>query len=179
MCVREVRFSIAQKGFRTQQVALVTTLWDATFYPKEALAELYRLRWQAEISLRHLKTHMQMEFLPSKTPEMVQKDFYAHLLAYNLIRTVQQEAGQRHGVLPTSLSCCATVQHLRMFVTVMAVTPPKQRCHVYTLLFVLVALEKLPARPNRREPRVKKRRPKPYPWLKQPRTDYQKTEPAA
>ena len=68
--VREVRFEVKQKGFRTKQVTLVTTLLDSKAYPASALGQLYRLRWQAEISLRHLKTRMQMEFLSSKTPDM-------------------------------------------------------------------------------------------------------------
>ena len=87
--MRETRFHIPKKGFRTEDVTLVTTLLDPKEYTRIDRAELYRLRWQAEIDLRHLKTTMQMEHLPSKTPEMVVKDFYVHLLAYNLIRTVQ------------------------------------------------------------------------------------------
>lgn len=178
-CVREVRFLMEQIGFRTKPVTLVTTLLDANAYPKSSLAQLYGLRWQAEISLRHLKTRMQMEFLSCKTPEMVQKEFYIHLLAYNLIRTVQSQAGQQHTVQPTTLSFAATVQHVRIFVTLMAVISDERRRHVYTLLLVLVASEKLRDRPHRREPRVKKRRPKPYPWMTKPRQDYQKQSYAA
>ena len=177
--VREVRFQVVQKGFRTKQVTLVTTLLDATAYPVFALAVLYRLRWQAEISLRHLKTRLQMEFLGSKTPDMVQKEFYVHLLAYHLIRAVQKEALQQHEVSPFELSFAATVQHVGIFVTLMAAMPSQRRAEVYLLLLVLIATEKLPKRPNRIEPRVKKRRPKPYPWMKNPRKDYQKRGRAA
>ena len=87
--LREVRFHIPIKGFRTENVTLVTTLLDPKVYTRIDLAQLYRLRWQAEIDIKHLKTTMAMEHLPSKTPQMVRKDFYVHLLAYNLIRTVQ------------------------------------------------------------------------------------------
>jgi len=157
----------------------VTTLLDANTYPLSALAQLYGLFGQAEISLRHLKTRLTMEFLSTKTPEMVQKEFYMHLLAYNLRRTVQYQAGQQHALAPTSLSFAATVQPLRMFVTVMAVMGDERREHVYTLLLVLVASEKLRERPHRREPRVKKRRPKPYPWMTKPRREYQQQSRAA
>ena len=98
-----MRFHIPIKGFRTEDVTLVTTLLSPKLYTRIALAKLYELRWHAEIDLKHLKTTMQIEHLPSKTPEMVRKDFYVHLLAYNLIRTVQLEASSQHGVDPLSL----------------------------------------------------------------------------
>ena len=135
--VREVRFEVKQKGFRTKQVTLVTTLLDSKAYPASALGQLYRLRWQAEISLRHLKTRMQMEFLSSKTPDMARKEFYVHLLAYNLIRAVQKEAGQQHGSSPWELSFAATVQHVGIFVTLIVAMPLKRRADVYLLLLVL------------------------------------------
>jgi hypothetical protein len=163
--VRELRFQVSRKGFRPQQVTLVTTLIDAVAYPKTALAERYRLRWQVEMDLRYIKTQLQMEFLTCQTPDMVKKGFYVHLLAYNLIRAVQKAAGHNHGVQPTEHSFYATIQHLCIFVSVLALAEAEQRHHLYTLLFVLVATEKLLFRPNRVEPRVKKRRPKSYPWM--------------
>ena len=63
------------KGFRTQQVTIVTTLLDDKLYTKESLAELYYMRWNVEIDLRYLKTTMQMEHISCKTPEMVRKSF--------------------------------------------------------------------------------------------------------
>ena len=167
--MRETRFHIPKKGFRTEDVTLVTTLLDPKEYTRIDRAELYRLRWQAEIDLRHLKTTMQMEHLPSKTPEMVVKDFYVHLLAYNLIRTVQLEASNQHAVDPLSLSFCATIQHLSSFSSLLAHASAAQRLYEYTQLIFLVSTEKLPFRPNRVEPRVVKRRPKAYPRLTKPR----------
>ncbi|MCH8292779.1 transposase [Candidatus Poribacteria bacterium] len=167
--LREVRFHIPIKGFRTEDVTLVTTLLDPKLYTRIALAELYRLRWQAEIDLKHLKTTMQMEHLPSKTPEMVRKDFYVHLLAYNLIRTVQLEVSRQHSVDPLSLSFCATIQHLCSFTCLFAHATDEQRGYEYSQLIFLVSTEKLLFRPNRIEPRVIKRRPKKYPRLSLPR----------
>ena len=147
---------------------------DKTQYPKSALAELYKPRWQAEIDLRHLKTYMTMEFLTSKTPEMARKEFYIPLLAYNLIRKLQWETGLQHSVLPIFLSFSATVKHFSIFASLMASATDGVEQHLYTLLKVLVATEKLTKRPNRVEPRAVKRRPKPYPWLKKPRKQYQR-----
>jgi hypothetical protein len=174
LLVREVQFEIPRKGFRTKRVTLVTTLLKKERYPKEALAQLYGLRWQVEISLRHLKGFLKMEFLLSKTPSMVQAEFYVHLLAYNLIRSLQWEALKEHRVVPTHLSFSATVQHFGIFATLIAQATAEQRQHLYSLLKVLVALEKLPVRPNRVEPRAVKRRPKGYPWLKEPRAVFKR-----
>ena len=112
---------------------------------------------------------MQMEHLPSKTPSMVRKDFYVHLLAYNLIRTVQLEASIQHGVDPLILSFCATIQHLSSFTCLLAHATEEQHEYEYTQLIFLVSREKLPFRPNRVEPRAVKRRPKAYPRLKKSR----------
>ena len=163
--LREVRFHIARKGFRTEDVTLVTTLLGAKLYTRIALAQLYRLRWHAEIDLKHLKTTMAMEHLPSKTPEMVVKDFYVHLLAYNLIRALQLEASKQHCVDPLSLSFCATIQHVSSFSSLLSHASAAQRLYQYTQLIFLVSTEKLPNRPNRVEPRAVKRRPKAYPRL--------------
>jgi hypothetical protein len=57
LVVRELRYPVGQRGFRVRQVTLVTTLLDAELYPLEALAELYRQRWQAELHLRDLKNN--------------------------------------------------------------------------------------------------------------------------
>ena len=169
LMVREVRFHIALKGFRTELVTLVTTLLDHKTYSVEALAELYGLRWQAEIDIRHLKTTMEMEHLHNKTPEMVRKEFYVHLLAYNLIRQLQSEASKEHGVTPITLSFKATIQHLCNFLMILAFAQSQQRLIFYRQLIALIANEKLPLRPNRVEPRAVKRRPKAYQRLNQPR----------
>jgi hypothetical protein len=167
--LREVRFHIPIKGFRTEEVTLVTTLLDPKEYRRIDLAQLYGLRWHAEIDLKHLKTTMGMEHLPSKTPQMVVKDFYMHLLAYNLIRKLQLEASHQHGVDPLALSFSAVIQHLSSFTCLLAHATDEQRTYQYEQLIYLISTEKLPTRPNRVEPRVVKRRPKKYPMLSMPR----------
>jgi hypothetical protein len=93
--VREVHLLIQQPGFRPKEIILVTTLVDPKRYSKAKLAELYQLRWQAtEVNLRHLKTTLRMEMIAAKTPEMVQKEIWMHLLAYNLLRTLMWQSAQ-------------------------------------------------------------------------------------
>jgi hypothetical protein len=159
--LREVRFHIPKKGFRTEDVTLVTTLLSPKLYTRIALAELYGLRWprqdrdseqHAEIDLKHLKTTMAMEHLPSKTPEMVRKDFYVHLLAYNLIRTVQLEASIQQKVAPLALSFCATIQHLSNFACLLAHATQQQRAYEYTQLIYLVSMRNCPSVPTELSP---------------------------
>jgi hypothetical protein len=92
LTVRLVRFTVSEKGFRTRQVTLVTTLLDTQKYPVSALAALYRKRWQVELSFRQIKTALAMEHLAVKSPEMIDRSLAMHLLAYQLIRGLMQEA---------------------------------------------------------------------------------------
>jgi Transposase DDE domain len=61
--LRELRYHIAIKGFRSEVITLVTTLIDAELYSAEELASLYQRRWTIETSFHHLKTTMKMEVL--------------------------------------------------------------------------------------------------------------------
>ena len=113
--VREVHLLIQQPGFRTKEIILVTTLIDPKRYSKTKLAELYQLRWHAtEVNLRHLKTTLKMEMLAAKTPEMVQKEIWMHLLAYNLLRTLMWQAAQHAQIQPLRLSLQTTRQQFNL-----------------------------------------------------------------
>ncbi len=99
---------------------MVTTLLDAEAYSKTDLAELYRSRWNNELDLRSLKRTMQMEILRCKTPELVRKEVWTHILAYNLIRTVMAQAANKHDLEPRSISFKAAIQTLEAFQPVIA-----------------------------------------------------------
>jgi hypothetical protein len=73
---------------------LFTTL-DAEDYPLELLVKWYGQRWQAELNFRSIKTQMKLAELDVNTPAMAQKEFYAGLLAYSLVRSVMWAAGER------------------------------------------------------------------------------------
>ena len=167
--LREVRFRVEVRGFRPQHITLTTTLLDAELYTKEALAELYSHRWDIEIDLRHLKTTMKMEHLPCKTPQMVRKEFYIHLLAYNLIRTIMFQASVEYGDTPLGISFQATIQHEHNFSYALAYAHADVVDRLYETLLYLVSKERLLIRPGRVEPRLKKRRPKDYKYLQKPR----------
>jgi Transposase DDE domain len=96
--VRELRYQVLQRGCRTKQVTLVTTLLDPQLYPAQDLADLYGQRWQIETNLRHLKQTMKMDVLHSKTVAGVLKELTMFALVYNLIRTVTHAAAVRQKV---------------------------------------------------------------------------------
>jgi len=169
LTVRVLRFTINQKGFRSRQITVVTTLLDPIAFPKAEIARLYGLRWEAEINLRHLKSSMEMDFLRTKSPEMIQKELAIYFLAYNLIRSLMTKAALRYGKDPLRLSFKGTLQHLNTFLPLLAVSGLKKRQQHYEMLLLLIAREQLPDRPGRVEPRMVKRRPKWSRWLQEPR----------
>ncbi len=172
MFLREIRYFINGKGFRTKKVTLVTTLLDHHIYTYELLAELYGLRWQVEIDLRHVKTTMNMEHIKSKTPEMVRKEFYVHLLAYNLVRATLWEAGIKHNVQPLRLSYKGAIQHILNFVPILAMK--KDRDVIYGVMLTIISRDKLLERPFRVEPRMVRSKKRQFPRLTRPRQEIRK-----
>jgi hypothetical protein len=170
LVIRETRVWVTQPGFRTEEVIVATTLLDAEAYPKSDLADLYRARWNAELDLRSLKQTMQMDVLRCRTPELVRKEIWTHLLAYNLIRTIMAQAAEKHGLRPRSISFKGTIQTLAAFQPLIELTAGHDRClAIYHQILDAIATHRVADRPNRYEPRRRKRRPKPYPLLMKPR----------
>src|SRR5262249_48739228 len=98
--VRELRFRVQQPGYRVDELVLVTTMLDPEEYTTEELADLFLQRWNIELDLRSIKKVMQMDILRCKSPGMVRKEVWIHLLAYNLIRGVMAKAAGAHGLRP-------------------------------------------------------------------------------
>ncbi len=169
--VREVHLLITQRGFRPTEIIVVTTLSDPKRYPKAKLIDLYHQRWQAtEVNLKHLKTTLGMEMIAAKTPQMVKKDLWMHLLAYNLLRTLMWQASERSTAAALRLSLQGTRQQLNHARPAFIGATHQQRSQQYQILLRLIAQLIVPFRPNRHEPRVVKRRPKPFPRMQQPRS---------
>lgn len=171
--VRHLRYQISQPGFRTRTVVIATTMLNSVAYTVEDIANLYRQRWQIEIDIRSLKTHMQMDHLRCKSPEMVRKEIYCHLLAYNLVRRAIVESAMIFDKLPRRLSFKGAAQALNAFVSAINARGPNMEEH-YQCLLLTISEHAIGDRPNRIEPRQIKRRPKPYKLLKQPRAQARK-----
>ena len=169
LAVREIRYRVDVKGFRTQTITLATTLLDAQVYPPEDLADLYFQRWVVELDFRHIKITMQMDVLRCKSPQMVRKELWCHLLAYNLVRHLMWEAEQTKGGCGGRTSFKGTIQYLISFRAFLSGTIPRQNEDLFNCLLELIATQEVPYRPHRVEPRVKKRRPKKYNLMNKPR----------
>jgi hypothetical protein len=166
--VRETRVRVKDKTKRARQLVIVTTLRDAQTYPAAELGDLFRQRWHAELDLRSLKTHMRMEMLRTKSPEMVRKEVATHLLAYNLIRGVMAEAARGEGIPPRTVSFKGSLHTVREFEAAHLYDPERIERDL-PLLVSLIGKKRVGDRPDRYEPRAVKRRPKPHSLLRMTR----------
>jgi Transposase DDE domain len=145
---------------------LVTTMIEPREVHKAELSELYAARWNAELDLRNIKTTLDMAELSCNTPQMNEKEVWVHFLAYNLIRLLMAQAAANAAVHPRQLSFKHTVQLWTEWIS-------RRLCSArngnIAILFALIAQVRVGNRPGRIEPRERKRRPKPYPWLKESR----------
>ena len=170
--VREARIRVHQKGFRSKSIIVVTTLLDAKQTTKEDLAFLYRARWNNELDLRSIKSTMQMDILRCKTPELVRKEVWTQALAYNLIRTIMAQAASKHAIEPRTISFKGTLQTLEAFQPLIDFQGHRRtpfRHALYDRILEAISSHRVGDRPDRYEPRLKKRRPKPYDRLMKPR----------
>ncbi len=172
LTVRECRIHIEQAGFRSKAIVVVTTLLDAEEFTKEDLAALYRARWNAELDLRSVKQTLQMDILRCKTPELVRKEIWTHVLAYNLLRTMMAQAASKHDIQPRTISFKGALQFLEEFQRLIDYQGHRGRAFRMTLyqqLLDCIASQRVADRPDRFEPRLLKRRPKHFAFLRKPR----------
>ena len=171
LTVRLIRLTPQIKGFRVRTIILVTTLLDPIAFPAQALGELYFQRWSVELHFREIKTLLRLDILRCLSPQMVHKELLLHMIAYNLIRCLMQQAAICHQVDLSRISFKGTLDTLHHFADAIraAAAKPRQRAQLYSEMLRLIALDQLPIRPLRSEPRAKKRRPKNYQLLTKPR----------
>nr|WP_261360632.1 IS4 family transposase [Aeoliella straminimaris] len=174
LTVRECRFWVKQPGFRSREVIIVTTMLDPREVSVAELADLYRMRWNNETDFSSLKVTLQMDVLRCKTPELVRKEIWTHVIAYNLIRTIMAQSCHRAGMLPREISFKATVQILEAFqpfITVYRGYNLADRDLLYEQLIDAIAVHQVGNRPGRSEPRLRKRRFKKYDYMMKPRNE--------
>ena len=171
LTVREIHFSVEIPGFRTHSITVVTTLLDPVAFPREAFADLYRRRWMAELYLRDIKITAHLDVLRCKSPAMIHKELLMHLIAYHLVRGLMLEAARRHSIPIHRISFKGTLTTVRTWAPVLAAArlAGLDRERLTDLLLSYIAQDPLPDRPNRVEPRARKRRPKNYQLLNRPR----------
>jgi len=168
LTMRQVSVDARGKDNRAEQFKVVTTILDASIGGGQ-IGALYERRWDGEVDLRSIKSTMKMDILRCKTPEMVRKEIWTHLLAYNLLRTVMAVAASANGVEPRAISFKGAKQALTAFAPKLEAARPEQRAGLVDAMLRVVAAHRVGDRPGRWEPRARKRRPKPGKRLMQPR----------
>ena len=162
----QARDSLVVRELRAGGKTLVTTLLDPKYASRADLKAFYRERWHVEVDLRNIKTTLGMEIVSCRTPEMVEKEIWVYLLAYNLIRLLMAQAALLSDILPRQLSFKHTLQ---LWIAWLQIGNGCYNDEQLAGLFLLIAQLRVGKRPGRIEPRAVKRRPKPFPLLTKPR----------
>jgi putative transposase len=164
LTLRQIDLNVSNPGFRVESLTVVTTLADPKQYTRDDIAELYHKRWLVELDIRAIKCTLGMDVLRCKSPEMVRKEIWSCLLAYNLIRKTMLQAAKRHKLSPRQLSFATAMQTLAASWETL---PTHDRTTQLSLIKVQIdslasQIVAKPSRANRVEPRAVKRRPKPH-----------------
>lgn len=167
--VRLVRIKHTPKGFRSRTVVVVTTLLDPVETPADDIRALYRDRWMAELNLRSLKIALGMDVLRGQSLDVIRKEIAMHVLAYNLIRLLMWHAAREHDRNLHRMSFTGALHRLRCVLPWITLQRGQRSMELLHWLLRQIAEDMVPDRPNRIEPRRKKRRPKQYGWLQKPR----------
>ena len=169
LTMRELKVQINRDGFRVQEIIVATTLLNEKRYSKSEVGQLYHHRWHVELDIRAIKQTLKMDILTCKTPEMIRKEIWTHLLVYNLVRKVMAQAALEGKVEPRQLSFAGAVQTLNAFRWLLMLSEGNQRRELAKVACIALGTHKVGNRPGRSEPRKVKRRPKPYGRLTKPR----------
>jgi Transposase DDE domain len=170
LLMRQVTVDARDKDNRAERFKVVTTMLDSSVDGGQ-IGDLYERRWSGEVDIRSIKSTMQMDVLRCKTPEMVHKEIWAHLLAYNLLRTAMAVAAAEVGIEPRHVSFKGAKQAVTAFAPKIEAARPAGRRKLIDALLVVIAYHRVGDRPGRWEPRARKRRPKPGARLNQPRAE--------
>lgn len=168
MDMREIRKVVRRPGYKTRVVIIVTTLLDSATHTAAELLELFELRWHCELDLRCLKQTLGMRRLRCRTPEMVRKELWTYLLAYNLIRVCMAQGAETHGQLPRNVSFTAAKTHIYNFADKMRGATQPVRDRLEAELLRAIASCRI-GRSGRKEPRAVKKRQQKYSYLTKPR----------
>ena len=168
--VRQLRARSTRPGFRPRELLLITTLLDPVLWPAQTLISLYERRWRVELYFDDIKTTLQASSMRCLTPAMVRRELLLHAIAYNLLRRIMLQSASEHGAPLDQLSFKGTLDTLRHWQHhIGAQRHASARRDATAAMLDLCAADLLPVRPGRSEPRVLKRRPKPYQHLTHPR----------
>ena len=160
LTLRELRIEQTRPGFRSKTIDVLTSLLDAELYLKSELADLFRQRWHAELDLRSIKIVLQMDVLRCKTPSMVRKEIWAHMLGYNLIRSLMCATALAHGVGVREISFKGIQQLFQAFwLSIVNGSTRSELANCCEAIMQSGVAQSVGHRPDRVEPRKRKRNP--------------------
>jgi hypothetical protein len=171
--VRQVRAIVMRRGFRSQELVITTTLLDAEKWPVSTIVYLYDRRWRVEMNFDDLKTTQAAAVLRCKSPAMIRRELVMHAIAYNLVRRLMLESAVSFDNPLERQSFKGTLDTLRVWQHELgAPRSASKREDVLLDMLEICALDQVPFRPDRSEPRAVKRRPKSFPYLTSHRRTY-------
>jgi hypothetical protein len=170
--VRETKTVSQNPGFRAKTQVIVTTFVDEKNVTAGDLSGLYSLRWFVELNLRSVKTVMRMDILRGKTPEMVWKEIWAHILAYNLVRKVMLQAAVLYQRNPREISFKLALQMMSAFRQAGILCEGNHE--IYAEFLRAIAAKRTGKQKRPGQPRMIKRRPKAFLRMQKPRAAYLK-----
>jgi putative transposase len=173
LTLREVQFDVTVPGRRVETLTVITTLTDPQKYSRQDIADLYGFRWNAELDIRQIKQTLHLDHVRCKTPQMVRRELWVTLLAYNLIRKVIATAAAVHQKQPRQLGFTRACQSLLASWMLLATGACREVHTLYTTMLAHIAANEVANRPGRIEPRVLKRRRHRYLLMKRPRAQLQ------
>ena len=111
----------------------------------------------------------------SQTPEMFEKEVWAHLLVYNLIRRIMWKASTTHNVPPLRISFKGSLDRINAFLPYLTSADSLSSNNLgllFSLLLWNISQDIVPVRQWRIYERCLKRGKKPFPYMKQNRSQY-------
>jgi putative transposase len=176
MTLRQVRFQVTEPGKRTEELVVVTSLTDPEEHPAEAIAGLYGYRWNAELDIRVIKQTLGLDHVRCKTPDMVRRELWVTLLAYNLIRKLIATAAAVHDKQPRQIGFTLACQTVLSSWMLLATGACRDERELWKSALKRIAANEVANRPGRIEPRMIKRDRQHYPMMHDPRRELRKRQ---
>ncbi len=178
LVLRQIKVVVNQPGFRPKEFYIVTTLLDPIKYSSAEITQAYLKRWDVELFFRDIKTTMGMDVLRCQSPDMICKEILMNFIAYNCIRRLMYEAAERAGIAVRLVSFKGSLQAVRNWEPHLNHDDLSNREKLKIIDDLYSAVTGLPLRqrPERREPRCRKRRPKNYQLMTKPRHEMTEVE---
>lgn len=175
---RQVKVSVSKLGYRVSTFYIVITLLDVDKYLASDIARLYFKRWDVELYFRNVKIIMGLDILRCKTPSMVCKEIAMYLIVYNCIRCLIMGAATKHNTDVKRMSFKRDLQALRQWEPNInnAKNSRDELLRLIDILYGVISETLVPDRLGRSEPRVVKRRPKPFQLMTTPRHEMKESK---